>query len=319
MEKKIKFNHQEAIIQIDNNIVQNNWNILDQNKRYIIITDKNVAQIYKQLLNNVPNGIAILALKPTENIKSINTYEKIIKNFILLNVKKDDIIIAFGGSSIQQLSNFIASTYLNGMEIIQIPTTLLAQINSSIIGNNKLLIEDNNIIGTNNLPSKIIIDPILNNTLPLTEKLNGISEIIKLGILKDSELLNDITENKIFENSMNIVHIIDKCLEINYLLSIKKEYLNYEENLLYFGQIYNEIIKKSSKKRLSYYEVKLLSMYFEIKNNLKDKLLNIYEKIYDIKEINTNISLLTNIINKNIQNSNIEIIKFGQSKLKRDK
>ena len=316
-EKKIKFNHQETIIKIENNILSEDWHFLDKNKRYVIITDKTVANIYKKLINSIPNGIAILALKPGDNINSLTTYEKIIKNFISLKITKQDIIISFGGESIQKLANLIASTYLNGIELIQIPTTLLSQINSSIIGNSKLFIDNNEICGTNNLPSKIIIDASLINSLPEREILKGITNIIKLGIIKDANLIDDILEKKLFDNPMHISYIIDKCLDVNYSLSTKKEYLNNTENLLNFGNLYFDLINKHTKYKLESYEVTLLSMYFEIKDSLKQKILSAYEVNFDIKRLNSYIEELKNLINKFKTDTKIDIIKIGFSRLKR--
>lgn len=317
LEKSLKFNHQETIIKIDNNILSNNWEFLDINKKYIIITEKNLANKYKNILNSIPNGIAILSLKPEKNINSLSSYEKIIKSFSSLNISKKDVIISFGGESLQNLATFVAATYLNGIELIQIPTTLFSQINSSIIGKKQISINNNNICGTTHLASKIIIDPSLLSTLPKQEILNGISEILKIGIIKDIDLINDLIENKLFDNQMHIIYIIDKCLEINYYLSTKKEFINNEENLLDFGNIYYNLIDKHTKNKLSHAEIRLLSMYFEVKESLRTNLLTIYESHFDLKKINLYIKELENIINSQKIESKIEIIKIGNSKLKR--
>lgn len=318
LERKIKYNHQETNIIIENGIINNNWSFLDLSKKYIIITDTNIANIYKNIINKIPNGIAILTLKSNDDTNSFDNYEKIIKNFVSLKISKNDVIISIGGNKIQNLSNFIASSFLNGLELIQIPTTLISQLQSSIIGKSKLTINNTELIGTNNLPSKIIIDPLFINTLPNSEILNGYTEIIKLGLIKENSLIEDIISNKIFNNNMNITYVIDKCLDINYLLSTKKTYLNFEENLLNFGSLYIDIINKQTKNKLANYELKILSMYYEIKDSLKEKLLSIYEYNFDINKIKIYIELLDKIIHKYDLTPVIEIIKIGTSKIKKN-
>lgn len=317
--KKYKFNYNDLNITIENNIINENWDFLDKSYKYVIITDTNVASAYKKILNEVPNGIAILSLKPGVNIKTLNSYEKVIKNFITLGVTKNDILIAFGGNYVQNLSCFIASTYLNGIKLIQIPTTIYSQINSGIIGNNTLYVNNSPIIGTNYLADNIIIDPSFIKSLSDTELQKGIIEIIKLGIIKDNEILSNITDNKIDNNDSHYIHHIEKCLDINYNLSSKKEYIKKEPSILNFGELYYDLISNLSKGKLSSAEIKAISMYFEIKQNLREKLLKIYEVYFDINKLQNYINLFTKNIEKNTLESNIEIIKLGHARIIKNK
>lgn len=317
--KKYKFNYNDLNITIENNIINENWDFLDKSYKYVIITDTNVASIYKKILNEVPNGIAILSLKPGVNIKTLNSYEKVIKNFISLGVTKNDILIAFGGNYVQNLSCFIASTYLNGIKLIQIPTTIYSQINSGIIGNNTIYVNNSPIIGTNYLADNIIIDPSFIKSLSDTELQKGIIEIIKLGIIKDNEILSNITDNKIDNNDSHYIHHIEKCIDINYNLSSKKEYIKKEPSILNFGELYYDLISNLSKGKLSNAEIKAISMYFEIKQNLREKLLKIYEVYFDINKLQNYINLFTKNIEKNTLESNIEIIKLGHARIIKNK
>lgn len=318
IEKIYKFNYQDINIQIENGIINENWQFLEKDKRHIIITDTNVSSIYKKVLNSVPNGIAILSLKPGEQIKSIATYEKIIKNLISLNVTKKDVIIAFGGGNIQELSSFVACTFLNGLELIQIPTTIISQINSSIIGNAKLTINGLNTLGTNYFSKKTLIDPSFIKSLPKKEIQNGIIEIIKLGLIKDNDILQNIIENKIDNNDSHYIHNIEKCLNINYALSSKKEYQNGEQSILNFGNFYFSKINQLTKNKLSYFETKAISIYFETKENLRDKLLRIYECYFDIIKITNFISIIEKNLNSSNESSNIELVKFGYAKINKN-
>ena len=101
----------EPII-IENNIVEKSWSILDHSKRYLVITDSNLLKTYDELIYQIPNLITTIALKPGELAKSIEVYQKIITALTKLGVKRNDVIIAFGGGVIGDLVGFVACTYL---------------------------------------------------------------------------------------------------------------------------------------------------------------------------------------------------------------
>ena len=129
-----KYSTKKVPIIIENNIVEKSWSILDHSKRYLVITDSNLLKTYDELIYQIPNLITTIALKPGELAKSIEVYQKIITALTKLGVKRNDVIIAFGGGVIGDLVGFVACTYLRGIDFIQIPTTLISQIDASIGG-----------------------------------------------------------------------------------------------------------------------------------------------------------------------------------------
>ena len=125
-------------------------------------------------------------------MNSSTVYEELNKN----NIDKSSLIIALGGGSIGDLVGFIASTFRRGVSYIQIPTTLLSMIDSSIGGKTGLDLDyGKNLIGTFHHPKAVFIDTIL-KTLSLNELHSGIFEVIKYGIAFDSKLFYFIRENK---------------------------------------------------------------------------------------------------------------------------
>jgi len=161
--------------------------------KIVIITDKNVAPLY---LNKVVSSLRKSKLKclscvipAGENQKSFATVNRIY-DFLLRNkIERNDVIIALGGGVIGDIAGFAAGTYKRGMKFIQIPTSLMAQVDSSIGGktgvNHPL---GKNLIGVFHQPSAVLIDPLVLKTLPKREFSNGMAEIIKAAIIKDANL-----------------------------------------------------------------------------------------------------------------------------------
>ena len=164
----------------------------------VIITDKNIAPLY---LNKVISSLRKSGLKclpyviPTgESQKSLATVNKIY-DFLLRNkIERSDIIISLGGGVVGDMAGFVAGTYKRGIKFIQIPTSLLAQVDSSIGGKtgvNHAL--GKNLIGMFYQPSAVLIDPLALKTLPRREFSNGMAEVIKAAIIKDAKLFKLLT------------------------------------------------------------------------------------------------------------------------------
>ena len=183
-----------------------------EEKGTIVITDSNVAKIYFDLIKNLKR----IVIPAGEKSKSFEYYNKIVEKLSELEERGNRInkIISFGGGVVGDLSGFVASTYKRGIELIQVPTTLLAMVDSSIGGKNGInLGNKKNYLGTFYLPGEIIIDVDFLKTLPEEEIKNGIAEIIKYSFLfkkpKKQELLN-IKNLTNFDFS----ELIKKCYKI---------------------------------------------------------------------------------------------------------
>ena len=179
-----------------------------------IITDKNVANIYPGLIES-NHFIA----ETGEKSKSLKSYEKIIQ---ALSESDEQRIIAFGGGVVGDLAGFVASTYKGGLELIQVPTTLLAMVDSSIGGKNGLNLNDKkNYIRNIYQPKEVLIDPLFLQTLPEKEFKNGFAEIIKY-----SAVFNKPDIKKLGKKSYkrDIESIISNCCQIKAKVVEKDEY-----------------------------------------------------------------------------------------------
>ncbi len=169
-------------------------------RKVIVITDTNVAITLEDELKSLISYIRKLglevhykALKPGENSKTLKNAEKIWEQMAESEFGRTDLMIAFGGGVIGDLAGFCASVYMRGMAFIQIPTTLLAQIDSSIGGKVAVnLTQGKNLVGSFYNPELVIMHGKFLKTLPNSVLSDGIGELIKYGYLGNPELLNTL-------------------------------------------------------------------------------------------------------------------------------
>jgi 3-dehydroquinate synthase len=197
-------------------------NNLGYNKQTVIITNTVVADLYKdkiiESLDSCDIKNIVLVVPDGEKYKSLETASDLYDSLIRINAHRNDPIIAFGGGVVGDLAGFVAATYMRGVPFIQVPTTLLAQVDSSVGG--KVAVNHphgKNMIGCFYQPKLVLIDIDFLETLPLREYKAGLAEIIKYGFIQDKKLL-ELLENdlgKIFnKNRDTLLKIIAGCCEI---------------------------------------------------------------------------------------------------------
>lgn len=179
-------------------------------RQIYIVTDSNVFAIYRHLLwNTFGNDFSLTVLPAGEHSKNPKNLLAILKDMLQSGMKRGCTVIAFGGGVVGDVAGLAASLYMRGCRIVQIPTTLLSQVDSSVGG--KTAVDLNgvkNAIGSFYQPEEVIVDPRFLQTLPDREIRCGLGEIIKYGALdkdiyskilnnrgnlKDGEFLDDIT------------------------------------------------------------------------------------------------------------------------------
>jgi len=194
----------------------------------LIITDTNVYTLYKEMIDAL--GFPVITVQPGEKSKTLKVYGEVIEKVIVTGLNRDALILAIGGGVVGDLAGFVAATYLRGIRYIQVPTTLLAQVDSSIGG--KVAVNSKygkNLIGNFYQPIAVFIDPQLLLTLKPRDIKSGIGELIKYGMIESPELFKKIEEAKSFEN---LYDSIEDVLEAS--LKIKKNIV--EEDTHDFGK-----------------------------------------------------------------------------------
>jgi len=159
----------------------------------VIITDKNVHKLYGERFPECP----VIVLPSGEKEKSFSTIESIIERLLQLEVDRSHFLLGIGGGVVCDITGFVASIYMRGIQFGFVSTSLLSQIDASTGGKNGVNIGGfKNVAGCFNQPSFVVCDPKLLITLPHEEYLSGLGELVKYALIKDKQLF-ELLENNI--------------------------------------------------------------------------------------------------------------------------
>jgi 3-dehydroquinate synthase len=240
-------------IVIDTNSIEYLSKFLDDKNynKLVIITDKNVANLHLETLlstlkdSKIPTETIIT--KAGEQTKSFHFLEKICEEILSKGIDRKSLIIAFGGGVIGDLSGFIASILLRGIDFVQIPTTLLAAVDSSVGGKTAInSASGKNLIGSFYQPKLVLCDLNFLKTLPERELRSGYAEVFKYGCIFDSKFFEFLEKNykKIFSlDEQSLKKIITRSCEIKAEIVGRDEKENGERALLNFGHTFGHIFE----------------------------------------------------------------------------
>ncbi len=220
---------------------------------FFIVIDRNVAKYH---LKNIRKAIGrrkkifYYEMKPGESSKSHEQLRRIYDSLIKNNFGRDTLLISIGGGVTGDLAGYSAATYMRGLQLINIPTTLLSAVDSSIGG--KTAINFNgykNVIGAFYHPDMVLIDSDFLKTLPTKEYLAGMGEVIKYAYISSPELYNLVNENfdSIRRKDEKIIdEIILKCAAIKAGVVSNDERENGLRKILNFGHTFGHAIESAS-------------------------------------------------------------------------
>ncbi len=164
----------------------------------MIVSNETVAPLYyeKLLPNLAGRNVASVNLPDGEEFKTVPTMQTIINSLVETGANRDTTIIALGGGVVGDIAGFAAACYLRGVDFIQVPTTLLAQVDSSVGGKTGVNHEKGkNLIGAFHQPQVVLIDTATLETLPDRELKAGLAEVIKHGAICDAEFFSWLEAN----------------------------------------------------------------------------------------------------------------------------
>ncbi len=218
-----------------------------------IITDERVARLYSDLVcqNLRAQGVetVLFSIPPGEDQKSLQTAERLYTRLLEAGLDRHSVIIALGGGVIGDLAGFVASTFLRGIEYIQVPTTLLAQVDSSVGGktgvNHPL---GKNLIGTFHQPRLVLVDPAVLRTLPEREMWSGLAEVIKYGLIRDPMLFQRLEADleDFAKSPEKLVEIIARCCAIKAAIVSADEHESGQRKILNFGHTVGHALEAAS-------------------------------------------------------------------------
>lgn len=223
-------------------------------KKICIITDTNVEPIYAdriiKLLGDNFIDVSCYAFEAGETSKNIDTICDFYKFFVEKQLDRKSVLVALGGGVVGDMCGFAAATYMRGIKFVQIPTTLLSQVDSSVGGKTGIdFMGNKNMVGAFYQPEFVYINSETLKTLPYREVAAGIAEAVKYGYIIDSDFLDYCIENK--ENIKNMVseNIIDviyaSCKAKAYVVS-KDEKENGLRAILNFGHTFGHSVETLS-------------------------------------------------------------------------
>ena len=222
---------------------------LKNKNKILIITDDGIAKNHiKKLKNTVNNkNVYIFSLKSGEKSKSFSSYQKILNKLFELKFDRSDIVIAFGGGVVGDITGFSAATYMRGIKYIQIPTTLLAQVDSSVGGKTAINVaQGKNLVGAFYNPSLVIVSTYFLNTLSDEEFKSGLGEVVKYALIGNKKLRSIIERNSqqiISREESVLKSIIEESIKTKSKIVTKDEKENGIRAILNFGHTFGHAIE----------------------------------------------------------------------------
>lgn len=239
-------------IYIENNLLKRAASLIGEifsGRRIMLISDDNVYPLYgRQLAEQLSADydLSHLVLPHGEATKSFRTLPSIYTALLEAKITRSDLIIALGGGVIGDLAGFAASSFLRGVKFVQIPTSLLAQVDSSVGGKVAVdLPEGKNLVGAFYQPKMVLIDPLVLDTLNPRFINDGMGEVIKYGCIKDSGLFYALEAHRSFADLKDeLPAIIQKCVDIKRVVVEHDQFDTGERMLLNFGHTLGHTIEQ---------------------------------------------------------------------------
>lgn len=268
-----------------------------QNKKRLVIFSEKVYKIYGKILGFDKSEIFVL--KDGEQQKNIKNFEKIIRKAIELKLSRKDVIIAVGGGVVGDMAGYVAASYMRGIDFIQVPTTLLACVDSSVGGKTAIdMPNGKNFVGAFYQPKAVYINTNFLKTLDDKQYKSGFGEVIKYAFIEKScnaneyynllDILKNNTENFRTRNIDFLSNIIKICLELKSAVVNQDEKEKGLRKILNLGHTFGHALEEETKyKRFTHgYCVVLGIMYifnYSLKNNFCDK--SYYDEAYTLMQI----------------------------------
>ncbi len=242
-------------------------------KKTVIITNPAVRKLYgnklQEILRRKGFSTNLLTVPDGEVYKSLDTAGKLYTGLTECFAKRNTAVFAIGGGVIGDLAGFVASTYMRGVPLVQIPTTLLSQVDSSIGG--KVAVNHGklkNKIGTFYQPAIVISDTSTLKTLPQNEFANGMAEVIKSAVIRDSAFFIFINRNleAIMEQDSDIIEeMVFRAANIKASIVTQDETDRGIRNILNFGHTIGHAIESVSNLKITHGQAVAIGMITEAK------------------------------------------------------
>ena len=254
-------------------------------RKAALVTDSNVDRLYgDEVVRQIEaTGLQVerIVFPAGEKSKTLETYAELVRGFAALELTRTDFAIALGGGVVGDITGFAAATYMRGIGFVQIPTTLLAMVDSSIGGKTGVDVpEGKNLVGAFHLPKRIIRNPQFLESLPEKELKNGLAEMIKTAILFDSEMFGELERIVCLDDLGRLEKlepIVDRCAAWKQKIVNEDFRESGQRKLLNLGHTFGHAIEKVSDFTISHGEAVAIGMRIVGKDVSEiDKILDAY-------------------------------------------
>ncbi len=216
------------------------------------IVAKRSATVFKPVLKKLSNTVIRISVPSTERSKSLEVFENTVREISSATKGHVPVIVAVGGGVVGDLAGFVAATYRRGVPFVQIPTTLLAQVDSSIGGKVGIdLPAAKNLVGAFYQPDAVFVDTVFLKTLPLRQIRNGLAEIIKYGMISGDRLFEYLEKEIVSLVSLKkgpLEKVIYECARIKARVVEKDEYDKKDLRIiLNFGHTLGHAVEAASR------------------------------------------------------------------------
>jgi 3-dehydroquinate synthase len=220
--------------------------------RCVIVTDTNVAQLYGDLIEESLTQAGwrclIVTLPPGEPTKSLDRLSEILDSALSFGIERESPVIAIGGGVVGDVAGFAAAVLLRGVPLVQVPTSLVAQVDSSIGGKTGINhATGKNLVGAFHQPSLVLIDTSRLSTLPMPEWMGGLSEVVKTALIWDADLFEFLRNNwgEILQRRPGTVaQMVTRCVEIKVAVVQADERESGQRAILNFGHTFGHALEK---------------------------------------------------------------------------
>lgn len=192
---KVDLAQRSYTVHIGSGLLSRGHGIFDttQGSTILIVSNETVAPLYLEALSNClrENNVQSLVLPDGESHKTLQTWSRVIDHLVGIRATRDTTIITLGGGVIGDIGGFAAASYMRGIDFIQVPTSLLAQVDASVGGKTGVNhTRGKNLVGAFHQPTAVMIDINTLDTLPEREFSAGLAEVVKIAAIRDAEFLD---------------------------------------------------------------------------------------------------------------------------------
>jgi 3-dehydroquinate synthase len=230
---------------------------------HVVSSERVWRAVGKQVSLNAP--VAVHLFDDAESAKTLRTVESIARELVRAAADRKSLLVAVGGGVVGDVVGFVAASYLRGVAVVQVPTTVVAQVDSAIGGKTGVnLPEGKNLLGAFYPPRLVLVDPEVLSTLPPREFRGGLAEIIKYGVIADAKLFAFLEKNLeriLGRDARPLEHVIRRSIEIKAQVVSRDERESSLREILNYGHTFAHALESATRyKKFQHGEAVALGM-----------------------------------------------------------